>query len=856
MVYKCCVVNCRTNYTIEETNTVFSFPKDEDLRKRWIKFVNRKDWQPTSSSYICKKHFEPKYYKKGETNNRYRLIKELKPVPTIFDPSSDIPSTSSNLTSPVSIPRKSPRKRIFQEEQYETFVASDSINGFGDLKENLSPSVYLFKQNDDHVIFYKLTENELSIPEVTECIRIDQELHVKLFFKGAPVPLPQWFRQGRDCRLIRKSMLENFPVYLQSHNEKFCTVFDELREYKLRQRPVYSASVIRFALLLRYTSIQSYKILQNDFPLPSLPLLKKICSGSIDAVKCAQMLKKEGKISEDVCLMFDEMYLQKSEEYFAGNLIGCDGEGDMYKGIVCFMIVGLKESVPYVIKSSPETKVSATWLKDELLDCLDTLRQCGFNTRIIVCDNHPSNVSTFKKLLESSNQDPASLFLLHETRKIYLCYDTVHLMKNVRNNLLNHKRFLFPSFNFNGFKDTINVTGGELKWKLLHDVFENDAKLDGNLRKAPKLTAKALHPGNWKQNVPLALAIFDETTTAAIQSYFPDQSSAVGVLKLFQKWWTISNSKSQFSTTNYLGNAATNGDQKPSFLRAMAAWIASWQQQRISNCEKFTLTSQTSSALERTLNCHASLIQDLLDEGYSYVLTSRFQSDPLERRYGQYRQMSGGRFLVGLRDTTSSEKILKIKSLLKEEIDIDDNVKIIDKSDDAIENLLKNIDAMNCSPENITLSEDSREVGAHVAGYIARNLKKRFGNCCNQFLIADLINNEYVPEFSYINILSRGGLVVPSIALTNYVCTSFALLDFFSDIISKSSLSSRVAAENLLNHVFQSYETFTCNVHESTGQVITNRKIVNIFFNNQRKLVTDSVVADGVKSFKKRQREK
>ena len=44
-------------------------------------------------------------------------------------------------------------------------------------------------------------------------IRVDKELHVRLFFKASPVPLPQWFRYGRDCRLIHKSMLENFPAY-------------------------------------------------------------------------------------------------------------------------------------------------------------------------------------------------------------------------------------------------------------------------------------------------------------------------------------------------------------------------------------------------------------------------------------------------------------------------------------------------------------------------------------------------------------------------------------------------------------------------------------------------------------------
>ena len=38
------------------------------------------------------------------------------------------------------------------------------------------------------------------------------------------------------------------------------------------------------------------------------------------------------------------------------------------------------------------------------------------------------------------------------------------------------------------------------------------------------------------------------------------------------------------------------------------------------------------------------LIQELLDEGYELIFTHRFQSDSLENRFSEYRQMSGGRF--------------------------------------------------------------------------------------------------------------------------------------------------------------------------------------------------------------------
>ena len=61
---------------------------------------------------------------------------------------------------------------------------------------------------------------------------------------------------------------------------------------------------------------------------------------------------------------------------------------------------------------------------------------------------------------------------------------------------------------------------------MLHEVFERDTQLDGNLKNAPKLTLKVLHPGSNKQNVSLAPAIFDETTSAVIQSYFSQHSSA------------------------------------------------------------------------------------------------------------------------------------------------------------------------------------------------------------------------------------------------------------------------------------------------------------------------------------------
>ena len=64
-------------------------------------------------------------------------------------------------------------------------------------------------------------------------------------------------------------------------------------------------------LLLRYTSTQAYKLLLEQFPLPSLSLLKKLNKNGMEPVKAVKVLLDQGEIGEDVALLFDEIYLQK-----------------------------------------------------------------------------------------------------------------------------------------------------------------------------------------------------------------------------------------------------------------------------------------------------------------------------------------------------------------------------------------------------------------------------------------------------------------------------------------------------------------------------------------------------------------
>ena len=495
-------------------------------------------------------------------------------------------------------------------------------------------------------------------------------------------------------------------------------------------------------------------------------------------------------------------------------------------------------------------QITGEWLKDELLACLKLLQENGFPVRGIVSDDHSSKVNLYKELRSACDAGVDDLYITLNNQKTYLFFDFVHLVKNIRNNLLNRKRFLFPTFNFTGFYDPISVSGGEISWKLLHEVYEKDQKLEANLRAAPELSAKVLHPGNFKQNVPVALAIFSRSTATGIRHYFPDKADdAASFLHLVDVWWTISNSKSRFNTSNRLGNAAVLNDKKPEFLRAFADWIDEWDNLKLPNCDKFNLTAQTSHALRCTLRCHAALLEELLSEGYSYVLTSRFQSDPLEKRYGKYHQMSGGRFLVGLKDVVFSEKILKIKSLVKEGLDIDDWVKVTDeKSPEKVAEFRDSVQPIISESTRICLTDASKQISDNVAGYIAKKLIKLCNSCCDQLLT----NNGVSP---YVKLLSRGGLKEPSAALGNFVAHGFAVLNAAVNIIQDSSLPSRFVAEDLLKTVLCN-EGLVCEQHEDIANNRAISIICNVFLNNQRKRRTETIVKDRVVALKQSKRSK
>ena len=75
---------------------------------------------------------------------------------------------------------------------------------------------------------------------------------------------------------------------------------------------------------------------------------------------------------------------------------------NLYKGIVAFMVVRLKQSTPFLVQAIPEPSqanpkvtFNGQWLAKKISDNIGILTEIEFSARGIVTDNHSTNVNAF-----------------------------------------------------------------------------------------------------------------------------------------------------------------------------------------------------------------------------------------------------------------------------------------------------------------------------------------------------------------------------------------------------------------------------------------------------------------------------
>ena len=187
------------------------------------------------------------------------------------------------------------------------------------------------------------------------------------------------------------------------------------------------------------------------------------------------------------------------------------------------------------------------------------------------------------------------------------------------------------------------------------------------MKLAPSSTFTALHPNNTqRQIVKLALQISDDKSVSALTEFGKcfacDVGGAQNFILTVVHFWKIMNVKHPLKGHNLDNNFCepihSLEEGKLHWLCMFYDWLCASKQPKLQP-RHGCLSKETMFALKQTILAAKLLAEYLLrDVRCHYVLLGKFQTDNLELRFVQYRQMSGANYNVSLSQIMESEKKL------------------------------------------------------------------------------------------------------------------------------------------------------------------------------------------------------
>ena len=467
-------------------------------------------------------------------------------------------------------------------------------------------------------------------------------------------------------------------------------------------------------------------------------------------------LPKREKI---MVLMIDEIHIKPLvDSHLNFGTHGFDSDSDrMAKTLVGFMVKSIFGSYKEVIRLIPRFRETNTNLFEHTSQVLKLLKDVGANVISIITDNNRVNETMFKKFGVSDGQTKAFVPQLQNT--LFLMYDSVHIMKNLRNNLLNKK-------DSDSTTEFYLITDGKkvkhhFKFKHLRDLYI--ACEDNPINISSKLTRKSLSPNNFeRQKVGLAMKILCEENVSGLKYLAdlknkPEYCESARLIDIFRKWFNVMNVKTVDKGNNLhdktlcpISSIDCEGLQ---FLRGFKQWLMLQAPLRA----KF-LTKQTFNAILTTTNAILEISDYLIKENYYGILTGVFQTDPLEKRFGLYRSIQGSNFHVAPKAAYQNENKLRISSIidlskslkeLSENIENfkSENIQIIQQDNIDSETFFKFCDFVFDPNTSKRLEVSDQSLVYYIFGYIVKKYlknKKAFCADCKSMIKS----NEKIKELS------------------------------------------------------------------------------------------------------------
>lgn len=644
----------------------------------------------------------------------------------------------------------------------------------------------------------------------------------------------------------------------------------------------YSCDTLLWAFRIFSAAPQTYLMMRNTvLTLPHPSYLKRLSSsfqinsgfqdGAIHQTYLQKKCQNLSEMERYVILMVDEIHVAHQMSYKAGKLEGSASNGSVAEASTAqvFMISSLVSKQKDVVAIVPVKFANATWLHEISTNVLSVLHNSGYTVVCVISDNNRINRNAFTVMcggeLKSYIENP-----FRRNEKLFFLFDTVHLFKCIRNNWLAQndveKTFTFPA---------VHGQGAPMKASFSHLQRLFREEKSSTVKLAPSLTQKCLNPtATEKQNVKLMLKIFDQRNIAALEHFEDvwqvDTSGTRQFLMTIIRLWNITNVKQPYKDIRLRNGdcraITSSSDENVRFINQIVLWLTEWKGLRLKPREG-TLSAETMTALTHTLSAFVQLCKYLLEEkNFHYVLLGKFQTDNLEFRFSQYRQMSGSNYHVSVQQLLEGEKKLKLLSVLNMisasngALSLRDIIEPLEEvrsqqtsqADGEYETFLPVLS--DCEEINVT-SEQLKAL-VFVSGYcVAKALRHIDCVCCrNDIHCKRQLRVEVTRDcHTYLSALDRGGLTWPTDFAVSTITEVFRVFQALIDTVEKEQqfLACRNQRKLVINLSLQRLTDLgmtqkrceECGIQYGDIFLKCCRPAVNIFLNNYSKAFTDRATA-------------
>lgn len=746
---------------------------------------------------------------------KYRELKQ-RAIPSIFPtyPSYLNQAVVTERSTKATSDSRYEAEYVRNEEANATFLQSDRISSLEDITDKLStydklPGGFLQLKESNFLLFVSI-DTKLPVPVIAASIRINTNMtvvatvnnkivknydhifssHLTLlsqlvnlfsFIKASCMDNSlfetlHWIKMAQNC-------LDTF-LEVSLYNDNLSDVIKKVQFLREQlkmctlQKCRFSPAILIFSYVMHACSSSAYRNLLSErvLSLPStrtLNRLSKPVSVTTGISKDAYLKLRVSKLLEyekDVILMLDEIYISKRIEIANGQLTGLVN-GNPASTVLCFMVKSIASKFRDIIALYPIAKLTGEIINEYFLNVLKYVEESGLNVVVISADNASANHSFFKNILCQGKLRPSINHPLNLNKPLFLIFDPTHNIKNVYNNWHCKKAFGLPAFN-SGEPEGIQLSKCSANFEHIHDLY--NMEFDKPVKMAHKLNATVFNPRSIeKTSVKLALAVFSESTAAALSFYASTHqkpwSGTLNFTQLIIKLWNVLNVKTTTigkKKRDYTRDPIkSENDWKLIFLTEFVSFLNHWE----SSGEQ-GLSKQTFSALQHTCETLVSICKYLFSTlNYCYVLLGSLQSDPIEERFGWYRQMSGANYFVSLKQLLDSEKKIRVISLLKFSKFTVSDLHVLEKSvsvDDIFNEAQIFMDELRF---DVTPEIDDCNIIYYIAGYIAHSINKLYKcDLCKNILVKNdslttiYENSDDENLANFLNQLNRGGLSEPS----------------------------------------------------------------------------------------------